>query len=133
MCARPLGSLRVHRDGKGGTLLGFSQAPEESGLGSQGLPLDTRAQQAQFPSPRVWVQAKGRRDREQLEIYSSGQGETFQKQQADALGVAAGLLKVFGGQGDGRGKISEKLLPRGVGRGVFGVPSLWVLTRPLLP
>lgn len=43
-----------------------------------------------------WVQAKGRRDREPLEIYSSGRGEPFQKQQADALGVAAGLLKVFG-------------------------------------
>lgn len=80
-----------------------------------------------------WVQAKGRRDREQLEIYTSGLGKPFQKQQADALAVAAGLLKVFGGQGDGPGKISGKLLPPGAGRGAVRGTRLWVVTRPLHP
>ena len=80
-----------------------------------------------------WVQAKGRRDRELLEIYTSGLGEPFQEQQADALAVAAGLLKVFGGQGDDPGKISGKLRPPGAGRGRCGVPVLRALTRPLRP
>ena len=80
-----------------------------------------------------WVQAKGRRDREQLEIHSSGRGEPFQKQQADALGVAAGLLKVSGDRELAQVKSQGSSSPPGTGRGASGVPSLQVLTRPLCP
>lgn len=85
-----------------------------SGLGSRGLSSGNLSPAGPVLQSWRW----GPRPRaggtgQQLEICNSGLGEPLQKQEADALGVAAGLLKAVGGQGDGPAKISGKPLHPG--------------------
>lgn len=80
-----------------------------------------------------WVQAKGRRDREPLEIYTSGLWEPFQKQQADALAVLQASLRSLGDREMAQVKSQGSSCPLGWAGGQCGVPGLRALTHPLHP